>query len=169
MRHFTKGKLEMDRAGAWAARGTVNEALLKRWLRHPYFRKNPPKSTGRELFGEPFLGKRLTMNPHHLVATLTEFTARSIALNYQLHLRSNPDRVILAGGGAANPALVSALKRNLPGSEISSTEDCGWPLQAIEPASFALLAYLRYNNQPGNLTETTGASRAVLLGQITSP
>ena len=168
MRHFSEGKLEMDRDGAWAAKGTVDEGLLKQWLAHPYFRAKPPKSTGRELFGEPFLRKYLTMNRYDLMATLTELTARSIATNYKLHLPSPPDRMILAGGGAANPSLVGALKRSLPGSKIISAEGCGWPLQAIEPAAFALLAYLRFRNRPGNLPETTGASRPVLLGQITS-
>ena len=170
MRHFTRGKLEMDRDGAWAARGRPNEQLLRAWLRHPYFRKRPPKSTGRELFGETFLaGRSLGLGRHDLMATLTEFTARSIALNYRQHLPAKPDRVILAGGGAANPSLVRALEGNLPESEIISAEDRGWPLQAIEPAAFALLAYLRFQNQPGNIPSTTGARRAVLLGQITSP
>jgi anhydro-N-acetylmuramic acid kinase len=169
MRHFTRGKLEMDCDGIWAAQGTADEGLLKRWLRHPYFRKAPPKSTGRELFGEAFLNKHFRMTRYDLIATLTEFTARSIALNYKLHLPSMPDRVILAGGGAANTSLVRALKRNLPGKEVISAEDRGWPLQAIEPAAFALLAYLRIKNKPGNIPETTGASRPVLLGQITCP
>ena len=169
MRHFTKGKLEMDRDGAWAAKGTVDEALLRGWLRQPYFRKRPPKSTGRELFGEEFLRQYLKMPPHNLIATLTQFTARSIAMNYRMHLPSMPDRLILAGGGAANPSLVCALKEALPDAEIIRCEKLGWPLQAIEPAAFALLAYLRFKNLPGNIPETTGARRAVLLGQITSP
>jgi|SRR5436190_5244770 len=170
MRHLTKSKLEMDRNGASAAKGKVNEQLLQQWLRHPYFRKKPPKSTGRELFGEPFLaGLIVRLSRHDLIATLTEFTARSIAVNYKLHLPSKPDCVILAGGGVANPALVRALTRNLPNSDIISAEHLGWPLQAIEPAAFALLAYLRFRNKPGNLPSTTGARRPVLLGQITSP
>lgn len=168
MRRFTKGKLEMDRNGAWAAKGKPDEALLAQWLRLPYFRKPPPKSTGREFFGEPFLQSCPQLNPHDLIATLTEFTARSIALNYKLHLPSLPDRIVLAGGGASNPTLVRALRRNLVGSEILSADDCGWPLQTIEPAAFALLAYLRFHNLPGNLPATTGAGRAVLLGQITA-
>jgi anhydro-N-acetylmuramic acid kinase len=169
VRYFTKGRLEMDRNGTWAAKGNVDEPLLKCWLRHSYFRKPPPKSTGRELFGEMFLRPHLAMKLHDLIATLTEFTARSIALNYKLHLPSKPHRVILAGGGAANPVLVRALKRNFVDTEIISAEKLGWPLQAIEPAAFALLAYLRFHNRRGNIHETTGASRAVLLGQITSP
>jgi anhydro-N-acetylmuramic acid kinase len=169
VRHFTKGKLEMDRDGLWAAKGKPDEDFLKRWLRHPYFRKKPPKSTGRELFGEAFLQHCLAIDRHDLVATLTEFTARSIVMNYKLHLPSKPDRVILAGGGAANPALVRALKANLADTDIISAEELGWPVQAIEPAAFALLAYLRFHNRPGNIPETTGASRPVLLGQVTLP
>lgn len=164
MRHFTKGKLEVDRDGAWAARGVPDETLLKQWLRLPYLRKQPPKSTGRELFGESFLQPYFHMNPHDLIATLTEFTARSIALNYKLHLPSTPDRVILCGGGVLNASLFAAIKRLLPGAEHSR-----WPHQTIEPAAFALLAYLRIKNKPGNLPETTGALRAVPLGQITLP
>ncbi|HKQ39734.1 MAG TPA: anhydro-N-acetylmuramic acid kinase, partial [Verrucomicrobiae bacterium] len=170
VRHFTKGKLEMDRDGLWALKGKVNETLLRHWLAHPYIRKPPPKSTGRELFGEAFLvGRRRQLSRPDLIATLTEFTARSIAINYKLHLPSKPHRVILAGGGAANRSLVRALKRNLPDLEIVSTHDLGWPLQTIEPAAFALLAYLRMRNRPGNLPKTTGAHRPVLLGQITLP
>jgi anhydro-N-acetylmuramic acid kinase len=169
MRHFTKGKLEMDRNGRWATKGKPNQPLLKAWMSHPYFRKRPPKSTGREVFGEVFLQNYLTNDPYDLIATLVEFTARSIALNYKLHLPRKPDRLILAGGGAANPSLVRALKANLPEAEIISCEDVRWPLQAIEPAAFALLAYLRLQNRPGNIPVTTGARRTVLLGQITSP
>ena len=50
-----------------------------------------------------------------------------------------------------------------------TSADLGWPLQSIEPAAFALLAWLRFHNKTGNLPETTGASRPVLLGQISAP
>jgi len=85
-----------------------------------------------------------------------------------LHLPSTPDRVILCGGGAANPVVVDAIRANLP-AEVVTCDSLGWPTQAIEPAAFALLAWLRVEGKPGNIPETTGASRAVLLGHITSP
>jgi anhydro-N-acetylmuramic acid kinase len=105
------------------------------------------------------------LEPFDMIATLTEFTARSIAENYRRHLRSRPDRVILGGGGAANPVLRAAIRRHL-GVEVATTEELGWPLQAIEPAAFALLAYKRIRGEPGNIPETTGARRAVLLGHL---
>jgi anhydro-N-acetylmuramic acid kinase len=167
---LSHGKLAMDRNGLWAARGTPCEPLLRRWLEHDYFRRKPPKSTGRELFGEPFLKTAMRdmrrLSPHDKVATLTEFTARSIALNYWLHLPNPPSRLILAGGGAANPTLVSAIKKQFASGEVEvlTNEVLGWPVGAIEPAAFALLAHLRMEGRPGNLPQTTGACRSAILG-----
>ena len=173
MRELTRGKKSCDRAGAWAKRGTVCEPLLKRWLKHPFFRLAPPKSTGRELFGETFwraeqkslAAARLSL--FDTLATLTEFTARSLALNYQQHLPAPPDQVVLCGGGAKNPALVRRITAQLA-ARVTTAEDADWPSSAIEPAAFALLAFYRWQGWPANLPATTGARRAVLLGQISA-
>ncbi len=171
-RYGTEGKLAMDKDGRRAARGRPAERLLRRWLEHDYFRLKPPKSTGREMFGEPFFEMALRqmgrLGPFDQAATLTEFSARSLALNYRLHLPSLPQRVILTGGGALNPTLVRAIGRQFAGGavDIRTSENFGWPVQAIEPAAFALLAYLRMERKPGNLAQTTGARRSVLLGQV---
>lgn len=169
IRRLTNGRQACDRGGAWARRGKANQKLVTRWLQHPFLRQKPPKSTGRELFGEAFMEhvrkQAGDISKFDLLTTLTEFTARSIALNYQLHLVGKPDRVVLCGGGAANPELVKAIARNLAG-EVVSCESLGWPAQAVEPAAFALLAWLRIHRKPGNIPSSTGASRAVLPGQI---
>ncbi|MBC8001014.1 MAG: anhydro-N-acetylmuramic acid kinase [Opitutaceae bacterium] len=179
MRHFTKGKMEMDVDGQWASKGQASEKLLTKWLEHFYFAKTPPKSTGRELFGVPFFLRALPemqhagLSKHDMIATLTELTARSIALNYKLHLRSAPDALVLTGGGAGNSFLRAAIETQVkalnPEVQVSTCAELGWPLQSIEPAAFALLAYLRFHGKPGNLPETTGARRAVLAGQISQP
>jgi anhydro-N-acetylmuramic acid kinase len=171
MLQLTNGKMSMDKNGRWAAKGKPREEILARWLEHKYFRKSPPKSTGRELFGEPFFKTAMQdldgMEPFDQVATLTDFTARSLALNYKLHLPAGIQRIILCGGGASNPSLVRSIARQFSGQpvEIQTSETCGWPVQAIEPAAFALLADLRMRGKPGNLPQTTGARRSVLLGQ----
>jgi len=179
VRHFTGGHQSMDKDGQWAARGAASEALLKRWLNHAYFQQRPPKSTGREIFGEPCFARALPemqkagLSRYDMLATLTEFTARSLALNYRLHLRSLPESVVLAGGGAANPVLVKAIRIALeqlsPSLQVATSDELGWPRQSIEPAAFALLAWLRWRGQPGNLPATTGARRAARLGQISEP
>ncbi len=178
--HFSRGRLNCDRDGAWASRGTPDEVLLRGWLRHPYFRQAPPKSTGRELFGEPFWAKALVAfqkrrcSRPDVFATLAEFTARSIVLGYGQHLGGQPTRVVLAGGGAANRDLAKRIARRLrDGSpaveEVTDTTAWGWPLPTVEPAAFALLAYYRLHGLPGNLPQTTGARRAVWLGQVSQP
>jgi anhydro-N-acetylmuramic acid kinase len=176
-RHFSGGHRSCDRHGAWARGGTPHETLLARWLRHPYFRRPPPKSTGREMFGEPFWQDALPtldaagLSRDDALATLTEFTARSLALNYRLHLGGTPGRVVLAGGGAANPELVrcitAALRDKQPAVEVISSESLGWPSETLEAAAFALLAAYRLWELPANLPGTTGARRQVLLGQLT--
>ncbi len=178
MRHFTNGRQSCDHDGQLAAQGKVCEPLLRRWLRHPFFRKEPPKSTGRELFGEKFLlpalaeMKRLRLTLPDFLATLTGFTASSLALNYRLHLPAPPDRVVLCGGGVGNVTLCAAIRRELlalnPRTQVTSSVEHGWPTQAIEAAAFALLAWRRWHGLPGNLPATTGARRAVLCGQITA-
>lgn len=176
VRQLTRGRQTCDRDGRLAARGKVCEPLLRAWLRHPFFRQAPPKSTGRELFGEKFLQpalaemKQLGLTQPDFLATLTAFTAHSIALNYALHLPAPPDLVVLSGGGANNSALsdaiASALRTSHPRIEVQTSADLGWPTEAIEAAAFALLAWRRWHGLPGNLPGTTGAKRAVLCGQI---
>jgi len=179
MREFTRGELECDLNGRWAARGKPNERLLQDWLRHAYFRSSPPKSTGREIFGEAFWHearrqiRAARLSWFDCVATLAELTARSITLNCRLHLPHAPDLAILCGGGAKNRYLASrikmALERLNARVRVTDSGTLGWPSSSVEAGAFALLAYLRYRKKPGNLSQTTGARHGVLLGQVTSP
>ena len=147
-------------------------------VKRPFVQKAPPKSTGREYFGEPFLARSLkaaaqrSLGAEDLLATFTEFTARSIALNYKLHLPGKPEQIILSGGGAKNGFLTERLRATLgqacPGAEIVLSDTLGWPSSAIEPAAFAWLAFLRVHGLAGNLPTTTGAKRAAILGQLSA-
>lgn len=183
VREFSGGRHSLDLNGRWAGKGWIAGDLVESWLKHPYFRQAPPKSTGRELFGEPFwktIRSRLKarrLSREDVLATLTWLTARSIAISYDRFLRNAagelPQTVILAGGGAANPVLKeqldAALAEYSPAVHLTTVEELGWPRQAIEPAAFALLAHYRCQRWPANLPETTGANRAVLLGQLAEP
>lgn len=169
MREWSKGKKTFDKDGKLARKGQVNESLLKEWLKHPYFRKAPPKSTGRELFGEPFWrkhAKRLNaLSIEDRLATLTEFTAVSLAVNYTKHLPQPIDKVVLCGGGVANGFLRERIQLKLA-TEVCTSDALGWPAQSIEAAAFALLAWQRLHGAPGNLPSTTGAREACLLGSV---
>ncbi|MEO0410098.1 MAG: anhydro-N-acetylmuramic acid kinase, partial [Cyanobacteria bacterium P01_A01_bin.135] len=171
---FSNGDRLYDEAGAWAAQGTICEPLLAQWLAHPFFALPPPKSTGRELFGQGFLQQCLRdaraydLQDADLLATLGELTAVSIAHSYRA-LPRLPDEVLLCGGGRHNRYLVSRLQYHLPNIQVLPTNAAGLDADYKEAIAFGLLAYWRWHRVPSNLPSVTGAARAVSLGEIYWP
>ncbi|AZB72424.1 anhydro-N-acetylmuramic acid kinase [Synechococcus elongatus] len=171
---LSQGRLSYDAGGQWAATGQIDQALCDRWLQEDdYFRLPPPKSTGRERYGWQFLetwaAELDRLSAADQLATLTEFTAVSIADNYRRFLPALPDRVLLCGGGLHNQFLVQRLQQHLPTVAIASTDEFGVNSQAKEAISIAVLAYWRQHNRQGNLPAVTGAKRAALLGDVFIP
>lgn len=172
VQHFSGGSLTYDRDGAWAASGTPREPLVARWLEHPFFRELPPKSTGRELFGPAFLQDCLAqaqgeaLQPADVLATLTEFTAASIALSYRSFLPQSPDQILVCGGGSRNTYLRHRLQDHLAPSPVLATDDYGVCTKFKEAIAFAVLAYWRQQGIPGNCPQVTGAKQPVLLGEV---
>lgn len=163
-----------DRDGGLALTGSVDEVLVGEVLAHPYFQQPPPKSTGRELFGDDFaadlIARGLARNlaSADVMATLTAITADSIAAAYRAFGPAHLDEVIVSGGGAYNPALLARLRTALPHACLMrSFDDSGLPASAKEAALFALLAHETVHARPSNLPRATGAVSPVVLGQIT--
>jgi len=169
----TNGALTCDRDGALAAQGQVDEPLLARLLADLYLRQPPPKTTGRERFGVQFgarvwdEAKARGLSDADVVATLTAFTAWSIAQAYRDFLPRWPDQVIVSGGGARNPTLMTMLREQLAPARVLLSDDVGMPVEAKEAIAFAVLAYETWHGRPGNLPAATGARRPVVLGSIT--
>ena len=170
--HFSKGAKTYDQDGAWAATGEPCQALVDRWLQQDFFQHRPPKSTGREHFGEHYLQTCLIdadayqLSPAEILATLTELTAASIAHSYRAFLPQMPDQILLCGGGSRNSYLrqrIGVLLRNTP---VMTTDEVGLNADFKEAIAFAVLAYWRHWQIPGNSPEATGAPKAVLLGEI---
>ncbi len=168
---LSKGKQKFDRGGKIAARGIVNKAILNNMLKHPFFSRRPPKSTGREEFGRQYcelLYQRIkkTISSENILATVTAFTAESIIQAYRKFLPQIPDEVILCGGGARNETLVKMLKHGLGVSRILLSDDYGISCDAKEAISFAILAYATIKGIPNNVPGATGAKQPVILGKI---
>jgi anhydro-N-acetylmuramic acid kinase len=174
----TDGRQHYDHDGRIAQRGQVVQALVARWLQHPYFAQQPPKTTGRELFGIPQAQQWQATcqgqggSAADFVATLTELTAASIADAYARFAPGPVAQVVVGGGGASNPVLMARLAHHLAARLESNVEVCSHAALAIdadakEALAFALLAYLAIHGQHGNVPACTGASRAAILGQIT--
>ncbi len=169
---LSAGRETMDRDGRWAASGRVQAGFLADLLTHPYFAARPPKTTGREEFGEQYAAKVVAeaaargLGAGDTVATVTALTARTIGDAYKTFLPALPDQVILGGGGARNPTLRSRLQDELPGIAVTSHEAFGIPDEAKEAMAFAILAGECLDGEPNNLPSATGARRPVVMGKI---
>ena len=158
-----------DRGGRTAASGQVDRRLLAR-LDHPWFRKPPPKSTGRELFSREFLldrcGRELKRRPADVIATLTVLTAKTVGDAIARFVKGPLQEVIVSGGGMLNKTLMDQLEWTLWPAVPRPITVYGIHPLAKEPAAFALLAAETLRGRPGNLPSVTGARRAVVLGKV---
>jgi anhydro-N-acetylmuramic acid kinase len=152
VREHTRGKQNFDRGGRLAA----------------YYRRNPPKSAGREQYGAEFVVrmKRSRLPMRDLIATATALTAATIAIGVRSSGAADAE-LIVSGGGARNPRIMALLAGFLPGAAVATSADYGIAIDAKEAVAFALLAHQTWLRRPGNLASATGARRAVVLGSVT--
>lgn len=165
-RHVTDGRQAFDADGALAARGRVLPDLLNRLLDEPYYARPAPKSTGKELFHLDYLLARLgplQPAPEDLLATLVALTARTVADA----VRGTATEVVASGGGTRNPVLMAALRQELPGVAVRTSDELGVPSQAKEALAFAALGWHTWYGLPGVLPGATGARHPSVLGSVT--
>jgi anhydro-N-acetylmuramic acid kinase len=181
---LSRGRQSFDRGGRRSDKGRVCEPLLAQLLTHPFFRRSPPKTTGREEFGEPFIksllafARRRNLSPNDTIATATALTASSIAESYRRFIfpmlkKSELAKlqVILGGGGTNNRALLAMLRARVIEFDVTpewlTHEHFGIPNQAKEALAFAILAFETLNGRSSNVPRATGARRPVILGNVT--
>jgi anhydro-N-acetylmuramic acid kinase len=175
-----------DRNGRLAAKGDPIEAVLQQLLRRPYFRQKPPKTAGREQFGQDYVQQFLRLcrraDHHDIVATATALTARSIGIavrdivlpmdaGYVPPTSRRPSRFrefVVSGGGTRNATLMRMVREELAPLKmrVRTTDDFGLPSEAKEAVSFALLAYQTWRHLPSNIPSATGAERPAILGKV---
>ncbi len=169
VRDRTGGRERCDRDGAHALRGATNAEAVAAMLRDPYFAATPPKSTGRERFGDAFLAHYATLlGPLSLedgCATLTALSAAAIARD--LGARVPPGgEVLVAGGGRRNRALMQMLRASLAPRSVEPVERAGMDGDAKEAVAFAVLGYELLRERPAGLPAVTGARAPAVLGAI---
>lgn len=170
---ITKGKLKFDPEGKMAKKGKIQMEIIKKMFQHSYFKKKPPKSTGKELFNENFIPLVLKANlkkfPYDVLHTLTYFTAYSIALSYEKFVLPfyAIEEVIVSGGGCLNNTLLEHLKTFLYPIPVLTIEKWNIPAQAKEPLAFSFFASRAIEGKINHCPEATGAGSAAILGKIT--
>jgi len=174
--YMSEGKEKFDKSGKYAAEGKINEDWLKILMAHPFVTKSPPKSTGREEFGEEFFQSLLSafnvntkQDKLDLIATVTRFAAESVYSNFITFSNSGDDilEVIVSGGGADNPVIKDHLEELFSGISIIKIDDYGISSDAKEAFAFAVLANEFILGNPTNIPSVTGADKRVLLGKLT--
>ena len=169
--------MNYDKDGKLASIGKIHEELFNALIEKDNFiEKQPPKSTGRELYGKEFLDELLlkfsSVKKEDWLATVTKFTAYAVWRNYDLFIKNETkiDELFISGGGAKNKFLVKQLK-NYFGKKVSiqNVNKLGISSDAKEAICFAVLANETLNGNPSNIPRVTGASRETILGKICLP
>ena len=168
----TQGRQTMDRGGRLAQRGQVHSGLLRWLLTHPYLERQPPKSTGRELFGKSYVKKVLSQSRRRhlslqdLLATCCQFIARTMS-DARQWTQQVPGDVVCGGGGVRNARLWKELQQAFAPIPVRTMDDCGSSSQAFEAQAFAVLAYQTVHGECTNVPRVTGAQHPVILGSVT--
>ena len=157
---------DFDKDAINAKKGKINNELLNRLLKDDYFSKLYPKSTGREYFNFSWLEKFdiKNINKYDLLATLTYLSAKTISIEIKKFFLDG--NLIIHGGGARNPLLLSHLKKELDGFNIKKTDEFGFDSDTLEASAFAWLAHMRLKEIPIDMTKITGASEKHLFGIV---
>lgn len=146
MRFFTGGEMEYDRDGEWGAQGVVDESIVSCFLENNwYINHKPPKTTGRETFGDNEGQMLVTecsnkgLSKYDTIATLTRITAANIIRQYKTYFQDwkKIDEIFMCGGGARNPNIIRYLQEQLPQVRIRALDETGVPSDAKEAISFA--------------------------------
>ncbi len=164
---------DYDENGRIAQSGKVSEDLLGKMMEHPFIRKRPPKSTGREEFGSIFVnqilkwGKELSLSPEDIVATATEFTVCAVYENYKTFIKPHTqvDEIIVSGGGVHNKFMIRSLERYFQ-VPVRVSDEFGISSEAKEAICFAVFANETVAGNPVNITSVTGAKKRTILGGI---
>ena len=177
VREITEGTERYDTAGTRAAQGTSYQPLIDEWLRHPFFQLQPPKTTGREMFGNTFAMECLTacrkygLANNDCIATLTELTVQTITHYIEQFVaeQSPINTLYVSGGGVHNQTVFHRLSEVLANTAVEPVDNSGISADAKEAIAFAILANETLHGHSGNLPSATGASTRKILGKFVCP
>ena len=156
--HYGKS---FDRDGRIAASGSVDKECLNTLMSNMYFKKNPPKSLGRDDFNIDCIS---TLSPADGAATLTEFSANTIKKS-ECFLPGFPRRWIVTGGGRNNTFLMKLLKHKL-NADVLKAEKVGLNGDSMEAQAFAYLAVRSIRKLPLSGPTTTGVTSPITGGKF---
>ena len=177
VKEITGGTEHYDKSGIRAAQGTPYQPLIDEWLKHAFFQLQPPKTTGREMFGNTFAMECLTACRNHgltdndCIATLTELTVQTITdyIKRFAAEQSTINTLYVSGGGVHNQTIMRRLSEILVDTAVEPVDNSGISADAKEAIGFAVLANETLHGHDGNVPSATGASVRKILGKFVCP
>jgi len=162
----SKKSKNYDQNGDFSRSGKVLKVLLEKMLSDPYFKKAPPKSSGREYFNLAWLEGMLDGGEldEDVAATIVELTALSIANEIP-----KDTNLYLCGGGCHNKFLLERITENAKSSDVKTIDKLGYDVDNLEAMCFAFLAHKNINKEASDIKKFTGARHNRILGAIYSP
>ncbi len=162
---FSSFSIRYDKNGDWAKKGRVNDKLLSFLLDDPYLKKEPPKTTGREYYGEEYINRLLKMaegiSKEDILRTVTALTAECVNIAINSFFPFKPEEILVGGGGASNSTMMEELNKRTGILSVKNEFS-----DAKEAIAFAILANERLNNIPNNAPRSTGANEPVVMGKV---
>ena len=162
---FSSFSMRYDKNGDWAKKGRVNDKLLSFLLDDPYLKKEPPKTTGREYYGEEYINRLLKMaegiSKEDILRTVTALTAECVNIAINSFFPFKPEEILVGGGGASNSTMMEELNKRTGILSVKNEFS-----DAKEAIAFAILANERLNNIPNNAPRSTGANEPVVIGKV---
>jgi len=174
VRHYSRGRKRFDRNAEMASQGALLPGLLRALLADKYLSEQPPKTTGRERYGEAYIRGVLSHSearrakPEDVIRTATILTALSIvdAFHRFIAPKAKIAELVVSGGGARNPLLMAQIDSGLAGVKVRDAGELGVPADAKEAFAFAILACETLRRRPANVPGATGARKPVVLGKV---
>lgn len=173
MRYFSNGELQYDKDGEWGKQGIVVEEVVDEYLSREYFQRYPPKTTGREEFGDSeaqeLIDSILKKNgsKYDVIATLTRITAQSIVNEYRRYtINHKLDELFLCGGGAFNPNITDFIQECFPDTKILLLDEAGIDGNAKEAITFAFQGLEAVLGRPLIVPDRVESNQEVVVGKV---
>jgi anhydro-N-acetylmuramic acid kinase len=175
---ITGGRLKYDKDAKMALAGKISPELFELMSSHPYLKKAPPKSTGREEFGDDYACSLIdhcrnnAIGPNDMIRTAAEFTAFCIiesVKKFVIKKRTTAKTyLVCAGGGAENPLLFDLLKKGLAPFSVETirSRDMNVDSKSKEALLMAVLANETIYGGASNVPSATGAKRRIICGSV---
>ncbi len=169
--------IEFDEKGKIAQSGKINDDLFNALVaKDNFIERKPPKSTGREYYGESFISDLIeefsNIPPEDWLHTVTRFTAYAVYRNYEKFVleETRIDELIVSGGGVKNQFLYNCLHEYFGSDvDVKVIDEIGISSDAKEAICFGVLANETISSNTSNIPRSTGASRSTILGKICLP